>query len=135
MVYTIGSYSVSYREGGLFAVYGGTSIESVGPVLDLIRAEFEGVRRLGISENELERAKNQIRGALVLGQESTSNRMMRMGKSKLYLGRVVSMEELIEKITNVTQEDVQRVAASLFEPGFAVAAIGPFESAKVVTCS
>lgn len=135
LVYAIGSYSTSYSEGGLFAVYGGTSLENVGEVLTLVRAEFEDLRRSGVSESELNRAKNQIRGVLVLGQENMSSRMVRLGKSELYFGRVIPIEELIEKITKVADEDVRRVAECIFESEFPMAAIGPFENQEILAHS
>lgn len=127
LVYSIGSYSASYMEAGMFAIYGGTSIGNIDLVLDLTRAECESVGRHGVTDSELERAKNQIRGALVLGQESMSNRMSRLAKSEMYFGRVVRLEEIISSITAVTADDVARVAAQVFDgPGFALVAIGPF---------
>ncbi len=128
LAYSIGSYSSSYLEAGMFAVYGGTSVENVKYVLELTEAECESIGRSSVTDDELERSKNQIRGALVLGQESTSNRMSRLAKSELYFGRIVRLDEVIAGITNVTKDDVASVASQLFEESkFALAAIGPFE--------
>ncbi len=85
LAYAIGSYSASYQEAGLFAVYGGTSVENVKRVLEITRRECESIGRDSITDVELDRARNQIRGALVLGQESMSNRMSRLAKSELSL--------------------------------------------------
>lgn len=131
LAYAIGSYSASYNEGGLFAVYGGTSLDNMEQVVSVVREQFEDIGTNGVADHELERAKNQIRGALVLGQENMSNRMMRMAKSELYYGRVIPMEELIQNITNVSHTDVKKVAHRLFvESVFPMAAIGPFEIAR-----
>lgn len=128
LAYAIGSYSASYSEAGLFAVYGGTSVDHVRTVIDLTRNECETISRSSVTDDELERAKNQIRGALVLGQESMSNRMSRLAKSELYFGRIIRMEEIIDAILNVTKDDVARVASRLFQDSkFAIAAIGPFK--------
>src|SRR5262249_44680888 len=78
--YPHGSYTASYREGGLFAVYAGTSQENLAEVQALARQEIEQVARHGLDEAELERAKNQIRGAVLLGLDSMSGRMTRVGK-------------------------------------------------------
>lgn len=127
LVYSIGSYSVSYTEAGMFAVYGGASIGNIDRVLEITRAECENIGRYGVTESELERARNQIRGALVLGQESMSNRMSRLAKSEMYFGRVVKLDEMISSIMRVSADDVSRVAAQVFDgPGFALVAIGPF---------
>lgn len=128
LAYAIGSYSASYQEAGLFAVYGGTSIGNVEQVLELVRAECESIGRDSVTDAELERSKNQIRGALVLGQESMSNRMSRLAKSEIYFGRIIRLDEIISSITAVTRDDVAMVASQLFGSGtFALAAIGPFK--------
>ena len=127
LAYAIGSYSAAYQEAGLFAVYGGTSVENVKYVLELTEAECRNIGRNSVTDAELERSKNQIRGALVLGQESMSNRMSRLAKSELYFGRIVRLKEIIKSITDVSKDDVARVASQLFEkPDFALAAVGPF---------
>ena len=133
LVYSIGSYSASYREGGMFAVYAGTSRENVELVIDLIKKEFGLVKSEKLDDIELIRAKNQIRGALVLGQESMSNRMSRMANSELYFGRVIPVEEIIEAIMKVTAEDVIQVARELFvEDKIAFAAVGPVKKVRQV---
>lgn len=129
LAYAIGSYSASYQEAGLFAVYGGTSVQNIKCVLEITEAECEKIRKDSVTDAELERAKNQIRGALVLGQESMSNRMSRLAKSEIYFGRMMRLDEIISAITNVTKDDVANVAAQLFDGSkFALAAIGPFKS-------
>lgn len=132
LAYSIGSYSVSYREGGFFTVYGGTSMENIEEVLELTRAEFKNVRESSITDEELTRAKNQIRGGLVLSQESMSTRMIRMAKSEIYFGRIIPLEELIAYVLNVKQADVMRVAERIFSvESFPVVAVGPFKDRKV----
>lgn len=134
LAYAIGSYSSSYKEAGLFAVYGGTSIENIKYVLELSEAECASIGRDSVTDAELERSKNQIRGALVLGQESTSNRMSRLAKSELYFGRIIRLDEIITLITRVSKDDVARVASKLFEKSqFALAAIGPFKKNPELT--
>lgn len=131
LVYAIGSYAAAYREGGFFTVYGGTSLENVDEVVELVRAEFANVRDSNITDEELNRAKNQIKGGLVLSQESTSNRMMRMAKSELYFGRTIPLEELLASIWKVTHDDIAHVAERIFtDSPFPVVAIGPFNSRK-----
>ncbi len=127
LAYSIGSYSAAYQEAGLFAIYGGTGVENVREVVELTRKECETIGRESVTEAELERAKNQIRGALVLGQESMSNRMSRLARSELYFGRNIRTQEVISSIMKVTRDEIAEVAARIFgEAKFAVAAIGPF---------
>lgn len=127
LAYSIGSYSAAYQEAGLFAIYGGTGVENIREVVELTRRECETIGRESVTEAELERAKNQIRGALVLGQESMSNRMSRLARSELYFGRNIRTQEVISSIMNVTRDEIADVAGRIFgEAKFAVAAIGPF---------
>lgn len=128
LAYAIGSYSASYQEAGLFAVYGGTSVENVKLVLELTRHECENIGKNSVTDEELERAKNQIRGALVLGQESMSNRMSRLARNEMYFGRMVRLPEIVSSITGVSKDDVAAVASRLFvDSKFSLAAIGPFK--------
>jgi len=129
LVYSIGSYFTSYREGGLFAVYAGTSSDTAGEVLRLVEAEEERLRREGFSQEEIDRAKSQIRGSMLLGLESTSTRMTRLGRLELYFGRIVPVEEVLAGIDAVTLDDVHRLCAQVLDSGrHAIAAIGPFEN-------
>jgi predicted Zn-dependent peptidase len=130
LAYSIGSYSMSYGEGGLFTVYGGTSPETFDEVIDLTAKEVDKVRREGISDDELTKAKTQIRGALVLGLENMSSRMMRMGKSVLYFKRVIPLEEIVSKINAVDHDSIGKVSAVVFdEKNLTLAAIGPSRKA------
>ncbi len=126
LAYAVGSYSATYREGGLFAVYAGTSMDTLDEVIDITRTEFENVRRDNVTADELDRAKNQIRGSLVMGQESMSNRMMRMGKNELVYGREIPITETISKISAVSLEDIHDTAQELLQTErFTVAQVGP----------
>ncbi|WP_395140700.1 M16 family metallopeptidase [Armatimonas sp.] len=132
LAYSVGSYSATHREGGYFAAYGGTSPENFEECLDLVRAEFEKVRKDGVSEAELQRSKNQFRGALIMAQESMSSRMTRLGKSELYFDQVVPLAEALAKIDAVTVADVLAVAQAILPKDsskLTIAAIGPFEEA------
>ena len=133
LAYSIGSYTASYVEGGLFTVYGGTSMDTFEEVVDLARKELDKVKREGISEDELSKAKTQMKGALVLGLESMSSRMMRMGKSLLYFDRVIPLDEIVNKITSVSHKDITRVANELFdESRMTLVAVGPFKNDRKV---
>lgn len=132
LAYSIGSYSASYREAGMFVVYGGTSPSNFEESLGLIRQEFGDIVKNSATDTEIERAKNQIRGSLVLGQESMSNRMSRMAKSEMYFGRIIPLAEILESVMNVNREGVSRVAGEMFsDTELAMAAIGPFKASEV----
>jgi predicted Zn-dependent peptidase len=128
LAYSIGSYTLSYTEGGCFTVYGGTSMETFDEVVEITRREFDKVRREGITADELNRAKMQIRGSMVLGLENMSSRMMRMGKTTLYFGNVVPLSDIMAKIERTTNDDIIEVANTVLNPErLTLAAIGDFE--------
>lgn len=133
LAYAIGSYVAAYREGGILVIYGGTSREHFDEVVDLINKELKAVKTGGLGEDEMVRAKNQIKGALVLGQENMTNRMSRIANSMIYFGRVKTLQELIDSVMKVTADDLLRVADEvLSEDKTAFVAIGPSKWAKEV---
>jgi predicted Zn-dependent peptidase len=131
LAYAIGSYGRAYQEGGFFCVYGGTSPETYEQVVELTIAEFESVRKLGLTEDELRKAKTQVRGALVLGLESMSARMNRYGESLLSYGRVIPLDEILTEYEAVSDESIARVTERVLNPATLTrTAIGPFSKAS-----
>ncbi len=128
LVYSVFSYHSSYHDTGMFAVYAGLSKDNVNQAMELIFKEVKDIARNGITEVELQRAKDQMKGGLYLSLENANSRMSRLGKSELYLGRVKSPEEIVKEVYQVTNEDIQRVASQMFKPeNFSMAAIGPWQ--------
>jgi predicted Zn-dependent peptidase len=130
LAYSIGSYFVGFHEGGLFTVFAGTSPETADEVVQIVRDEAAKMCAEGLTEEELHRAKNQIKGSLLMGLESMSERMSRLGKTELYFGRVITVEEVVEKIAAVTPEDVHRVSQAILGAPASLTAIGPFDDAE-----
>ncbi|MFM7321976.1 MAG: M16 family metallopeptidase [Armatimonadota bacterium] len=129
LAYAIGSYATSHREGGSFAAYGGTSPGNADQCVDLVLAEFAKLRRDGVTESELERAKVQFRVALVMGQESMSSRMNRLGKSECVHDRVIPLAEMLEEIERVGCADIQSIAQRTLPSeasGASIVSVGPF---------
>lgn len=114
--YSIGTFNQSYTDSGLFGVYIGTDKDYVDHVRELINREFEKIREEKVPERELEEAKAQLKGKLMLSQESTSNRMTRLAKSEIYFGRFVSLDELVSNINSVTADDLLTFSESFFDP-------------------
>lgn len=132
--YTIGSYANMHREGGYFAVYGGTSPATYVECMDTVRAELAKIREHGVSDAELARARAQARSGLVMKQESMSARMSRIGASEIYYGRVVPLAEALEKMDAVTPDDVLSVARAVIPEDptqLNVTAIGPLKKKRV----
>lgn len=132
LVYSIYSYNSLYSETGLFAIYAGTRPSKTEQVIKLIKREINRILGDGITSDELHRSKNHIKGELVLGLESTSHRMSRLGKAELSDGELLSLDELVERIDGVTVEDVNRIAREIFIPQkMVLAVIGPFKTEEL----
>lgn len=128
LVYSVGSYTLSYGAGGAFTVYGGTSEKQWTQVQELVRKEFDKVISLGLEADEMERTKRHISGNLVLALEGMSGRMMRMSRNELHYEREISVEETLAKIAAVTSDKVTEMAARfLGEDRVSTTAIGPFK--------
>lgn len=114
LAYSVYSYHSTFLDTGLFAVYAGTSPSKTEEVIKCILCEMNTIKRDGITEEELKRTKAQIKGNLLLGLESVSSRMNRLGKTELAFGRVKTAEEAVEKLEKVTLNDVARVMERLW---------------------
>lgn len=129
LAYTIGSYVQPYDEIGVTGAYGGTSRESFELCLDVIQSEFVKLRKHGVEAGELARAKTQFRSALIMGQESMSSRMNRLGKALLTYDVITPLDEVVRRIDAVTLSDVLAVADAYLPKSLddcAVVALGPF---------
>lgn len=113
--YAIGTFNQSYTDTGLFGVYIGTDKDYVSHVRDLIAREFKIMQNKKVGEKELSEAKSQLKGKLLLSQESTSNRMNRLAKSELYFNRFISLDELVENIDSVTADQLLTFSKEFFD--------------------
>ena len=127
LAYSVYSYTQQYADSGLLGVYAGCQPSKVDEVLDICREQLALVVADGLSEEEVERGKGQLRGGLVLGLEDTGSRMSRIGKAELVHGRQLGVDEVLERIAAVTAEDVHGLAAELLAGPPALAVIGPFD--------
>lgn len=132
LVYTVYSFQAAYRGAGLFAVYAGTSPKSVQGCVSVICEQFGALRDLPVSDAELRLAKAHIKGNLLLSLESSSSRMMRLGRSEFSLGRQLETDEVEQKIDAVTAEQIQGLAGELLaEENLGLCVLGPVEEASV----
>src|SRR5262249_20462402 len=114
LAYAVFSEITPYSDAGMLTVYAGTAKETVGQVLDLPIAEFPSIKQSPVTEEELRRAKNHLKGSLMLSLESTSSRMSNLARQELYFGRFYSLDEILASIEAVTREDVQSLAREFF---------------------
>jgi predicted Zn-dependent peptidase len=126
LVYSIASYEALYRPGGMFAVSAGMSPKHLPTVLGLIHEEMEKAKSGDIKEEELDRAKQQLKGSLLLSLEVPRHRMSRMAQNEIYYGRLVPPEEVLKQVDEVTLDDLVTVANSLFDPSrYTTTVVGP----------
>lgn len=124
LVYSIYSYQSAYADGGLFGVYAGTGSGEVTELMPLIADELNKVR-LSVDEDEVARARAQLKASILMSLESTSSRCEQLARQMLIYGRPVPAEEIVAKVDAVTADDVVRVAERLFSTKPTLSAIGP----------
>lgn len=117
LAYNIGSDLNLYRDSGCLGIYGGTSIEKTRQVIDSVLHELRRLKNEPVPEAELRRAKDHMKGSMMLGLESTSSRMSNLARQWLYFGRYFTLDELAESIEAVRPEQIQEIANEHFVPG------------------
>ena len=113
--YSINTFNQSYQDTGVYGVYVGTDKDYVKHVRKLIEKELLHLQEEEIPAQELQEAKSQLKGKLMLSLESMSNRMSRLAKSELYFNRFVTLDELTENIDGVQADHVQSFAQNFFD--------------------
>jgi predicted Zn-dependent peptidase len=116
LAYSIYSELNPFRDTGSLAVYAGCAVDRTREVLDLTLAELSRMKSSPVAEEDLRRAKDQIKGNMVLGLESSSSRMSSLARQQMYHGRFFSAEEITSEVERVTAADLQRLANQLFAP-------------------
>jgi len=127
LAYAVYSFTTQYADAGMVGVYAGCAPSKVDDVLDVCRAELADIAANGLSAEELERGKGQLRGGLVLGLEDPGSRMARIGKADLLHGEMASIDGLLESVDAVTPDEVRAVAGDLLASDPALAIVGPFD--------
>ena len=132
LAYSIYSDLNPYRDTGCLAVYAGTSRESAEKVVQSVVSEFRRLKTEVVSDEELRRAKDQMKGSLMLSLESSTARMSNLARQEMYFDRFFSLDDLIEKIESVTSEELQQLAHEFFRPeAIAVTVLGNLNGLKI----
>lgn len=132
IVYSISSYEQMYETAGVFGIYAGCSPKHLDEVITLSLAEFDKLKGGDLSESELERAKDQLKGGMLLSMESPRNRMSRLARSELTYGRLMPLSEIIAEIDAVSLSDMLRVARKVLdERTLTTTVVGPIRKLKV----
>ena len=132
LAYSVYSYHSAYQNTGIHTVYCGTSVEGFSQSVNIILEETQRLTEEKVLDVELTTCKRQLKGNLLLGLESTSNRMNQLARNEIYSGRHVTPEEIGEGIEAVTAENIRDLASTLFQKrNFALTVIGPVNEAQV----
>ncbi len=125
LAYAVYSELNLFSDTGCLTVYAGTSSESARQVIDSVLLEFRQLKEELITEEELRRAKDHLKGSLMLSLESTSSRMSNLARQELYFDRFMSLDEMLECIESVRRDQVQAIAQEFFKPeNIALAVLG-----------
>ena len=126
LVYSIYSFVSPFRDHGLFQIYAGTGEEEAKELMPVMLEALRAVQR-DVTEEELARAKAQLRASLLMSLESTGSRCEQLARQLQVHGRVIPVEETKARIAAVTVEQVQQAAALMFRARPTLAAMGPAE--------
>jgi predicted Zn-dependent peptidase len=132
LAYAVFSDLSLYSDTGCLSVYAGTSPHTVSRVIDHVMNEFRGLKETLVPEDELTRAKDHLKGSLMLSLESTSSRMSNLARQEQYFGRFPSLDEVSAKIDAVTAEELQLIAREcLQQERITVAVLGKLNGFRV----
>lgn len=127
LAYSVFSYHSSFQDTGLFTIYAGTAPHQIDEVTDLILHILHEIKNNGITEKEILKGKEQLKGSLMLSLESTNSRMNRLGKNELLLGRHLTLDEVIDRINQVNMDSVNQVIKQTLNHPMSFSMISPFQ--------
>ena len=126
LAYAVFSGLSAYRDAGNLTIYAGCANEAVPEVVDVCVEELKGLKQSPVPPPELRRAKDHLKGSLMLSLENTASRMSHLARQEIYFERHFGLDETLAGVERVTSEDVLRVAADLFSDGsLAATVVGP----------
>ena len=126
LAYSVYSFTSAYQDSGQVGLYVGTRVDNVGEAMQIVGTELAKLRELPATEDELHRAKENLKGRVLLALESTGARMNRLGSELLAGAPLLSLDDVVEQIDAVTVDDLHQLSAELWDPTrLSVAGIGP----------
>jgi len=132
MAYSVYSDLSPYRDTGTLCVFAGTSQTKAPEVVELILAEFRQMKQNPLPSDELKRAKDQLKGNILLGLESSNSRMANLARQEMYFQSFVTSEEVIRRVEAISAEKIQSLAQRLFDPErIAVTLLGRLDGIKL----
>src|SRR5579863_4922391 len=132
IAYSVFSDLSPYRDTGTLCVYAGTSANKAIETIDLILIELRKLKEEILPDEELTRAKDQLKGNILMGLESSNSRMANLARQEMYFRQFFTVEEIIARIDQVEAEQVQIMAQRLFDPArIAVTLLGRLDGIKL----
>jgi predicted Zn-dependent peptidase len=126
LAYSVGSYTAGYADAGQVVVHLGTREDNLATCCSIIQTELRKLRDSPVADTELRRAKDHLKGRLVLGTESPGTRMNRLGRAVVTETELLTIDDIIERVEAVQASDIQALAAEFWQPDdMSVAAVGP----------
>ncbi len=132
LAYSVYSYHSAFSDTGLLTIYAGTAPDQAELVFDTIMHTLQTIKQKGLTKQELENSKAQLKGNLMLSLESTSSRMSRNGKNELLLQKIKSLDEILHAIDSVTLDGVNQLADELLGAPYSLSMISPKSSLLTV---
>jgi predicted Zn-dependent peptidase len=123
LAYAVFSEASHYHDAGVLSVYAGTSLESLEKLVHSVTVEFRDLKQNLVTDEELRRSKDNLKGGTLLSLESTGARMSDLARQYLYYGRYISPEARIAQMESVTREEILQLAREMFQPSRTAAAI------------
>ncbi len=114
LAYAVFSGLSAYRDTGSMTIYAGCANDAVGELIDVVIGELRRMKDEPLPDSELRRAKDHLKGSLMLNLESTSSRMSHIARQEIYFDRQFGLDETLDGVERVTPDDIQRVARDLF---------------------
>lgn len=132
LAYSVGSFNASYTDTGVWTIYTGTDKKHVNDVINIIIDQMKGLSN-SLTDDELQRAKNQLKGNLLLSLESASSKMSNIARQEIYYEKYFSPEDIISAVENVSLEDMKILSERLIgDNKFALTVYGPVKEKDVL---
>jgi predicted Zn-dependent peptidase len=127
LAYAVHAFRMPFLDTGAAAIYVGTTPDQTFEVLKLIRVELDKLMSDGITQDELDRAKGNVKGSLALSLEDTNGRMTQVGRQELTGVEHLSVDETVARIEALEQQDILEAARHVFAGPYVLGLVGPFE--------
>ena len=135
LAYSVYSFLTSYQDSGVMGMYAGVAPDSASKVAGLMQEEFYRMAKEPVTSAELEAARDQVKGAILLASENMDSRMSRIAKNEINLGEQISYEDVEDRFDAVTPDEIMQVAEKCLESAPAMVTLGPLPDSEAARCA